>query len=132
MGIALGMLAILSGCQIEQRKPGPEPLDTAEISVDPAMQNRDWPQTPALYQNDTVLAWPDYTPLRAKPTPIYEAWVWEPALFIADTCYIPGGVFVDFPWKMVEYKSLSTPPSPTAMPPLMPSSEDTLEKENRW
>jgi hypothetical protein len=130
--LVAALLLGLGGCQMEQRRPGPEPLDNAPITVDPAMQQRDWPMTEALYVNDTVMAYPDLKPLQPTRTPTYETVVTEPALFLADTVYIPFGVFIEPQWKMVAYKSMSTPPTYTAMPPQLPSSENTIVRGNYW
>ena len=131
--LSLGILALMiGGCQVEQRIPPAEPLSQTPIAVDPAMARRDWQPSWALYTNDAVLAWPDYAPLRAKPLPIYEAMFVESGEFLGNTAYTPVGMFIDPPFRMVQYKSLATPPTYSAMPPQTPSSEDTLAKDSRW
>jgi len=110
---------LVAGCQIEHRVPGPEPVNTTPIVVDQAMVKRDWEPVPALYTNDVVMAFPDYSPLRAKNNR-YNPLV-ETPLFLANIAYMAYGVFVDPPWIMVGYKSMSMEPTYTAMPPLTTS-----------
>jgi hypothetical protein len=112
-----------AGCQIEQRTPPPEPLNTKPLLVDVAMQRRDWDPSLATYSNDTVMAWPDYSPLRSHYMPCREGAVTDPILFFGNLFYMPVGMFKDPPTKMVGYKSLSVEPTYTAMPPLKPATQ---------
>jgi len=107
---------LVAGCQIEHRIPGPEPVNATPIVVDQAIAQRNWDPAPALYTNDVVMAFPDYSPLRAKNNKYNP--VVETPLFLANIAYMPVGVFIDPPWVMVGYKSMSMEPTYTAMPPL--------------
>lgn len=120
-----GLFLVLAGCQIQQKTPGPEPLNATPIHTDPAMLHRLWTPAPAYYQNDSVVAGPDYVPL--QPTPLsYPLNVFtEPVLFLGNTFYSPVGVFLELPWREQIYKSMSCPPSYTLMPPLPPGPEPT-------
>jgi hypothetical protein len=121
--LLLGCIGVtgVGGCQLQKTVPGPEPLSTATISTDPAMEGRAWSQTPAYYANDAVVTTPNYMPLQSQAEPSNLNSIIEPALFVGNIFYLPVGVFIDVPWKQVPSKSLSTPPTYTAMPPLPPS-----------
>jgi hypothetical protein len=111
---------LLPGCEIEHRLPPPEPVNSTPLVIDQAMVKRDWQPARAHYTNDVVMAFPDYSPLRAKNNK-YSSLV-ETPLFLANIAYMAYGVFVDPPWEMVGYKSMSMEPTYTAMPPLPPST----------
>lgn len=126
-------LAMIAGCQVQQPIPGPEPVSTTPILVDPAMQARNWDPSVANYQSDLVMAWPDYAPLKSKSKPMWETPFTETGLFIGNTFYLPYGMCVDdLPTKMIAYKSMNMEPTFTAMPPLPPSTQpspsDTLSQ----
>jgi hypothetical protein len=115
--VVLGLF-VLGGCQLERNTPGPEALNSTPIKTDPAMQKRQWGPSPALYVNDTVLTRPDYTPLQPIALPCILNSVTDTVLCLGNLCYMPAGVFLQFPWTMEVNKSLSTPSSYTLMPPL--------------
>jgi hypothetical protein len=109
---------LLTGCQLQQHEPGPEPLNATPIKTDPAMEARLWPVTSAQYVNDTVVTWPDYAPLQSVALPDGLNFFNEPALFLGNMFYIPAGVFLEPAWKEQTFKSQSPPPSFNLMPPL--------------
>jgi hypothetical protein len=118
----LGMACALSmaaGCQIEHRIPGPEPTNATPIATDQAMVHRRWHPVGVLYTNDTVMAFPNYSPFRATNSHLNP--LLETPLFLANTFYTIYGVFIDPPWQLVAYKSMSMPLTYTAMPPMPPS-----------
>jgi len=117
---APGLLLLSTSCTSNPRVPGPEPLNNAPVNVDPAMEARQWDPSTAEYANDTVRANPDYTPLRASESNPYLAPFAEIGVFCANTIYLPVGIFIESPGSLVDYKSLSTPPTSTAQPPLPP------------
>jgi hypothetical protein len=118
------VVALLAGCHMEQRTPPPEPLDETPIKVDGAMQEREWPPSLAYYASDRVLAGSAYSPLRADRELTWPLNVFsETGVFMADTIYILGGVFIEPPWEQFTYKSMSMPPTHTAMPPLPAGAE---------
>ncbi len=122
--IAGAMLFLpMAACHVDQRKPPAEPLNVSLVQTDPAMAERSWNPSVATYKNDGVMAWPTYSPLKSNALPVHEAVVTDPILFIADVAYIPVGMVIDRPFNMVEYKSLSTPPTYNAMPPLKPATQ---------
>jgi hypothetical protein len=114
---------MLGGCQLERNTPGPEALSSTPIQTDPAMQKRQWDPSAAVYANDTVLTRPDYTPLQPLALPCITNAVTETVLALGNLCYMPAGVFLQFPWTMEVNKSLSTPSSYTMMPPLPDGAE---------
>jgi hypothetical protein len=115
----------LAGCQLQQKTPGPEPLNDTPIKTDQAMEIRQWTPSPSLYQNDSVIAWPDFAPLQSVALPYPLDFFTEPALFVGNTFYFPAGIFVEPIWKEQTYKSLSAPASYTLMPPLAAGPEPT-------
>lgn len=120
--IILGLAAatMLPGCVIEHRLPGPEPVNNTPIVTDQAMARRDWRTAAALYTNDTVMAFDDYAPLRAKNSHL--SFLVETPLFLANTLYAAYGVFIIPPWELVPYKTISMAPTYTAMPPMPPTA----------
>jgi hypothetical protein len=120
--ILLGLVAatMLPGCVIEHRLPPPEPVNNTPIVSDQAMSHRDWNAVPAHYTNDTVIAFDNYSPLKAKNAR-YSALV-ETPLFIANMFYTAYGVFIIPPWEMVPWKSMTMEPTYTAMPPMPPTA----------
>jgi hypothetical protein len=114
----------LAGCRVDHRTPPPEPLNAAPLHVDAAMQRRDWDPSVATYKNDTVMAFPDYAPLRSRAvTNNAETVVTDTPIFLVNVLYIPVGIFIDPPFKMVGYKSLMVEPTYTAMPPQKPATQ---------
>ena len=55
--------------------------------------------------------------------PYHEAVITDPIFFLGNVAYIPVGMFIDPPFKMVGYKSLSIEPTYTAMPPMKPATQ---------
>ena len=115
--VLLGLF-MLGGCQLENNTPGPEALSSTPVTTDPAMQKRLWNPSAGFYVNDAVLTRPDYTPLQPIALPCILNALTEPVLYLGNLCYVPAGVFFQFPWTMEVNKSLSTPSSYTLMPPL--------------
>jgi hypothetical protein len=115
--VVLGLF-LLGGCQLEHNTPAREALNSTPVKTDPAMQKRQWNPSAALYVNDAVLTRPDYTPLQPIALPCIGNSVTDTVLFLGNLCYMPAGVFVQFPWTMEVNKSLSTRSSYTMMPPL--------------
>ena len=115
--VLLGLF-MLGGCQLENNTPGPEALSSTPVTTDPAMQKRQWDPSAALYVNDAVLTRPDYTPLQPIALPCIANAVTDTVLCLGNLCYMPAGVFIQFPWTMEVNKSLFTPSSYTMMPPL--------------
>jgi hypothetical protein len=112
---------------LQQRIPPTEQMSDAPIPTDGAMALRVWDPTPAFYVNDAVWAWPNYSPLQPGVLP-YELNIFtEPFLFLGNLIYIAPGVFIEIPWNFEVYKSLSPPPSYTAMPPL-PNGPEQLPR----
>ncbi len=115
--LAMG-LAGISGCAYSYRTPAPEPLNDKPIVEDGAMAARQWNPSVAYYENDTVMTHPTYAPLEPTVLPYEANALTETPLLIANTVYWPVGMFIDAPWIYQANKSLSMPPTYTAMPPL--------------
>ncbi len=103
---------------LQEKIPPTEQFNDAPIQTDGAMAMRAWDPTPAYYVNDAVWSWPDYTPLQPAVLPYDLNMLTEPFLFLGNLLYIAPGVFLEIPWQLQVYKSLSPPPSYTCMPPL--------------
>jgi hypothetical protein len=108
---------------LQQRIPPTERFNDAPIQTDGAMVMRVWDPTPAYYVNDAVWAWPNYAPLQPGVLPYELNILTEPFLFLGNLIYIAPGVFLEIPWQLEVYKSLSPPPSYTCMPPLPAGAE---------
>jgi hypothetical protein len=115
---AMFSLLVLAGCQLQQNVPPPEALSATPVRTDPAMQKRAWDPSAAIYANDAVLAWPNYSLLQPIDLPYELNSLTETPLFLGNLCYIPPGMFIEFPWSLGASKSLSTSSSYTVMPPL--------------
>jgi hypothetical protein len=103
---------------LQQKVPPTEQFNDTPIPTDGAMAMRAWDPTPVYYVNDAVWSWPDYTPLQPGVLPYDLNMLTEPFLFLGNLIYIAPGVFLEIPWQLQVYKSLSPPPSYTCMPPL--------------
>jgi hypothetical protein len=123
-GLTAGVLGVmpLAGCQIQSSKPATEEMSTATIASDEAMQKRTWTPSSTTYTNDTVVAFPTLAPLSAAGDSQWNVFV-DTGTFMANSGYAPVGFFTEPDWVMVQYKSVSVPPTYTAMPPLPPSSK---------
>jgi hypothetical protein len=132
----IGILAssiLLTGCEqfesakqsfyVQKRVPPPEPLNQPPEISDPALAVRPWAPSPTYYANDDVIAGPNYTFLCVRELPDSLNAPVEQLLFVANLLYIGPGVFLEPPWKDEVYKSLTTDPSYTLMPPLPPGAE---------
>jgi hypothetical protein len=124
--LLLASAALVSGCQVRHTTPGPEALNNAPVKIDEAMQIRDWQPTAAEYTSDLVLAGSNYAPLQ----PIWNGTnrldaVTQNVAFIGNCFWLPVGLFVYPPWTYLPYKSISMPPTYTAMPPLPDAAEPT-------
>jgi hypothetical protein len=103
--------------------PPPEPLNPTVVYGDQAMSLRQWEPSPTFFINDAVIAGPTYTPLKVGQMRGSANAIVEPALFFANTLYTPFGCFFIPPWTDIVYKSLTTEPSHTLMPPLPKGAE---------
>ena len=119
---------MLGGCQqakeqaaafhLQKYTPPPEPMNDTPVAGDPALDVRQWDPSSAFYVNDAVVAGPTYSPLRVSAM---DYWLNAPAeqlLFLGDLFYLPVGVFIEYPWSDIVYKSFTAAPSYTLMPPL--------------
>jgi hypothetical protein len=128
--LGAGLVPLIVGCsevhqrlqqkmQLQQRMPGPEPLAAAPTDNDPALTYRNWQPTSGLYKSDMVIAGPTYKVLEPKPGNPARSTFREPALFLANIVYMPVSMIEELAANGVRYKSLSTPPTFTDMPPLV-------------
>lgn len=119
-------MAPLCGCHMEQRLPATEPLNAYHAKTDGAMAMRRWTPSLAYYASDRIWAGSAYSPLRPDRQLTWPLNAFsETGLFVADTAYIIAGVFIEPPWQLYIYKSITMPPTYTAMPTLPPGAEPT-------
>jgi hypothetical protein len=137
LAILFGAAALIGGCSsmdsvkdtakdvvhLQQRVPPTEEMNNSPVMGDGAMALRQWDPTPGFYVNDAVWAWPNYSPLQPGPLPYEMNILTEPVLFLANLVYIPAGVFLEPPFILEVYKSISPPPSYNVMPPLPGGAE---------
>ena len=124
--LLISSAALLGGCQVRPMTPGPEAMNDTPVIIDQAMQIRGWEPIDAEYNNDVVMAGDTYSPLQ----PIWHGTnridaVSQNFAFLANVAWLPVGIFVYPPWVYYPYKSLSEPPTYTAMPPL-PDAEEPV------
>ena len=96
-------------------------MSTATITTDEAMAKRTWSPSDAPYTNDTVVGFSNLSPLESAGDSNWN-YVVDTGTFMGNACYMPVGFFSEPDWQMVQYKSLSTPATYTAMPPLPPAA----------
>ncbi len=120
---ALTTAALMVGGCVKTSTSSTALMSTEPMSIDKAMQLRDWPLTTALYANgdsDT-----SSTGFAYEPDPDLEGWQY----YFAD----PGVYFLNLvtsPYTLYQQRNgatstgVQTPPTYTAMPPLPPSSAE--------
>ncbi len=114
-----------SRVQVVARIPPPEPVLNVPNKEDAAMQARQWPVTAAFYTSDVVRAWPRSWPLWPKKMRTRLEVFRETRLFLTNSLMFPFLIWVEPAWRMVDYKSISMPPTYTAVPPLPPIAQWT-------
>jgi hypothetical protein len=92
-------------------------LSQAPLTIDKAMQMRDWDQSVAYYPNGSVPAW--NTRFHYHPNPSAPQWikpVSEPIAFIGQTLFLPITLVTARPFTPVIYRGVQEPSSSTAFP----------------
>ena len=110
------LLGSAVGCQ--QRR-GPEPVSEEPLTIDPAMQLRNWPRTSAQYVNGGVIAGPTgffYQPREDEPT--IQTMIAEPLMFPVQTALLPISLIVTPPWTPVLYRGAVFEPHHNLQTPL--------------
>ncbi|MGN6506681.1 MAG: hypothetical protein ACTHM6_14070 [Tepidisphaeraceae bacterium] len=116
-------LAMLAGCSPQQYGTR-GPVNTEPMTVDQAMQQRDWDVTHAYYANGSTRNWS--TGFRYEPTPGMD----EANYYYADLGTFLVNV-VTLPFTYIDQSDgvisngVVVPPSYTAVPPLPPSDAPT-------
>ena len=99
---------------------GPDPV-VPPPPPDEAMALRDWQQSSAIYANTSTVA--GNTGFFWMPRWDQPEWVYplvDTPIFLANVVALPVSFIMTPPWKPVEYRSATVPPTFTAMPPLPP------------
>lgn len=130
VSIGGGALFFLTGCQSThftnpyQRigKASQDQLSTEPLTIDGAMQQRDWERSTAVYANGDTIAGP--TGFWYEPRPDQPEWryaVLETPLFVFQTVALPVTLAITPPWTNMRYTGAEVGTTYTAMPPLPPS-----------
>jgi hypothetical protein len=104
------------GCAQNQKPPAPE-LSHATLTIDPAMQKRDWDRSVAYYPSGAVPAWD--TRFHYQPSPNAPLWikpVSEPIAFLGQTIFLPITLITARPFTPVIYRGVQEPASSNAFP----------------
>jgi hypothetical protein len=113
-GAAAGLTC---GCANSTPAQQKQELSQAPLTIDKAMQLRDWDQSVAYYPNGSVPAW--NTRFHYRPNPAAPQWikpVSEPIAFIGQTLFLPITLVTARPFTPVIYRGVQEPSSSTAFP----------------
>ena len=118
-----------ANCPQAQQKPE---LSQARLTIDPAMQKRDWDRTVAYYPSGAVPAWD--TRFHYHPNPCAPLWikpVTEPIAFLGQTIFLPITLVTARPFTPVIYRGVQQPASSNAFPapPDLTLSQQQREQE---
>jgi hypothetical protein len=105
------------GCATSPHAQQKPELSQAPLTIDTAMQLRDWDQSVAYYPNGSVPAW--NTRFHYHPSPSAPQWikpVSEPIAFIGQTLFLPITLVTARPFTPVIYRGVQEPSSSTAFP----------------
>ncbi len=104
------------GCSSAQPAPRPE-LSNAPLTIDMAMQKRDWDRSVAIYPSGAVPAWDTRFHYQPNPnTPAALKPVTEPLAFIGQTLFLPITLITTRPFTPVIARGVQEPASSTAFP----------------
>jgi hypothetical protein len=123
----LGLIALTAvGCTETQRGTY-GPVQSEPLTIDPAMQLREWEPTPALYANGDTFAWS--TGFAYQPTSTYEQgnYVFDAATFFVNLVTLP--VTYAREGLHVRSQGFVVPPTYTANPPLPPEQPTPLAEQ---
>ncbi len=122
----LAGLALLGGC-VQSSTTSAGQINMEPLTIDPAMQNRQWEPATAYYANGDTVTWS--TGFGYEPDPAQPNWQY----YFSDT----GTYFVNLvtmPYTFYQQRDgvastgVQIPPTYTAVPPLPPSPEvETVE-----
>ncbi len=124
MILGLATLAMLGGC-VKTSTTSTGMINSEPLTIDPAMQLRDWQPSVAYYANGDTMS--GSTGFAYEPDPKLDSWQY----YFAD----PGTYFVNLvtsPYTLYEQRDgvgstgVSLPPTYTAVPPLPPSYAKTV------
>jgi hypothetical protein len=122
---ALAVAMVAGGCQLNRNSPEAA-LDPTPIPVDSAMAQRNWEQSSAVYARAGVMAWPTLETFKSDE--YRYSWataLTETPLFLANIALSPYAAYQTPPWRMIEHRAETVPPSYSAMPPLPGSPSNT-------
>ena len=126
---ALAGLAGFAGCTTNP-EPAPEPVSTAILPIDEAIQRRDWPRTAAEFESGNVIAGATRFPYAPQTTgdgasravlgPERSNALLDNVFFVGQSIALPFTYFVDPPFVAKEYHGVVYDPTHYAMPVLPP------------
>jgi hypothetical protein len=116
--VLLAACGVLGGCQ-HYSDPEPDRLITTPMTIDPAMQRRDWPVTTAYYANTATIAGPrgfNYQP-ESDLSDVSRGF-WEPMLALGQIVWLPIDLVVNPQWESRAYYPVRVDPTYHAVPAL--------------
>lgn len=115
-------LTAIGGCSSYQRiqNSPPEAVSSTPLTVDAAMQLRNWDRSTARYANGDTIAGPtgfNYEP-KWYQEPESKYYYLDLPLALGQTLMLPVNLIVTPPWEPVRYTGSTVDPSYTLMPAL--------------
>ena len=111
---AVALLSVFSGCAKQTYSSRP-PLNEEPLTIDQAMQQRDWDRSTAYYQNGDVPSWSTGFAYRSQADARWKYYFADYGAFAAN--------LVTLPWTMYQEGT----GTPTAWDPQDPNNPDTKE-----
>ncbi|HEX8339829.1 MAG TPA: hypothetical protein VF624_02875 [Tepidisphaeraceae bacterium] len=115
---ALALTALIANGCTEAQRGTYGPVHSEPLTIDPAMQLREWEPTPALYANGDTFSWSTgfaYEPIGGNENAYY---VTDVGTFFVNLVTLPVTYATE--GLHVRYQGFVVPPSYTANPPLPP------------
>ena len=129
LALSAGIAATFAGCTTNPPAK-PEPVSTATLPVDEAMQRRDWPRTAAEFESGATIAGATRFPYAPQTVgdgasyavlgPERSNALLDNLFFIGQSIALPFTYFVDPPFVKKEYRGVIYEPTHFAMPLLPP------------
>ena len=120
--ICLAALIALNGCQ-EKSYTTRGTVESEPLTVDAAMQQRQWEPIKAYYENGDTRSWTTGFAYEPSAVPPYAYSVTDTGTFILNIVTLPYTAVTEF--GGIQSGGVKLPPSYTANPPLPPSAQST-------
>jgi hypothetical protein len=122
LSLAVGITA-MAGAGCSSTAPTRPELSQATLTIDTAMQQRDWDQSVAYYPNGAVPAWNTrfwYVPPAKSPQAIKP--ISEPIACIGQSLFLPVTLVMAPPFRPVIYHGVQQPSTSNAFPAPPPAA----------